>query len=133
MIMSLSERARDAWDSFQGVGDTLEMYETTLFDNPSQAYYAGQVWAYNRVRYLEGSPCVVRWLRRLLYGLCKSRYLGNGGLCPFRFAERDERAASTSPLASRRALATIVCTRSRHIASLPKRNASAAMGSFASI
>ena len=56
MITSLSERARDTWDSFQGVGGTLEMYETTLFDNPSQAYYAGQVWAYNRVQYEFGLP-----------------------------------------------------------------------------
>ena len=55
-ITTLSERARDTWDAFQGVGGTLKMYEATTFDTPAQAYYAGQVWAYNRVKYEFGFP-----------------------------------------------------------------------------
>ena len=30
------------------------MYLSTLFDTPSQCYYAGQLWAYNRIRFALG-------------------------------------------------------------------------------
>ena len=53
---NLAEKARDTWDAFQGVGGALAMYESTAFDNPSQAFYAGQVWALNYVLHTMGLP-----------------------------------------------------------------------------
>ena len=54
--MNLSEWAGDAWGAFASVGGTEDMYEAGLYDNTAQAYYAGQVWAYNRILFMLGLP-----------------------------------------------------------------------------
>ena len=54
MTMTLEEWAKDAWSSFKSVGGDEAIYAAGLFKTDAQAYYAGQVWAYNRVLYQFG-------------------------------------------------------------------------------
>ena len=47
--MHLNDWLISAWEAFEQVGGTPEMFLATLFGNPSQAYYAGQVVAFRKV------------------------------------------------------------------------------------
>ena len=57
--MSLREHINSAWEAFVEVGGSEDMFTALAFDSPSQAYYAGQVWAYARVLYEFGTPLPV--------------------------------------------------------------------------
>ena len=52
--MTLQDWAEDALDSFVSVGGTLDMYKAATFMTESQAYYCGQVVAYQKILYSFG-------------------------------------------------------------------------------
>ena len=54
--MTLVECADSAWNAFVSVGGTEDMYLGSAYSNPAQAYYGGQVWAYNRMLHKLGMP-----------------------------------------------------------------------------
>lgn len=55
---NLREHACDASKTFAEVGGTAEMYYAATFLTESQAFYAGQLRAYNRVLYAFGQSQV---------------------------------------------------------------------------
>ena len=54
MTAPLQDIAMSAWEAFRQVGGTDSMYNASTFGTEAQAYYAGQVWAYNRVLFKMG-------------------------------------------------------------------------------
>lgn len=46
---SLKQWAEDAWATFTEHGGTIEMFLSGQYQSRVQAYYAGEVWAFNKV------------------------------------------------------------------------------------